>query len=95
MSTPKGKRTYYPNKVKSPVTTTLTQESHDEITRCAAAVTEANGSAGPECSRADLLEHGWRSIRGLPVSPELTQRLREIPLPEVKPAEPVAETATT
>lgn len=76
---PKGKKTYYPNKVAGkPVTTALTQESRDEIDRVSRIVSEASGK---ECSRSDLLEHAWRVIRGIGTSQELTNHLRLVPLP--------------
>lgn len=78
MSTPKGKTTFYPNKVKNPVTTALTLESRDEIERVAAAVSVITGK---ECSRSDLLEHSWRTVRGISGNAELTKHLRTIGLP--------------
>lgn len=84
---PKGKKTFYPYKVQDPVTCNLTKETRDDIHLCMSAAS---------CSRADLLEHSWRVVRGLPVNKDLAKLLRDVPLPaeDVTPA-PTPEAAAT
>lgn len=59
---PRGKHTFYPGKVTTPVTSTITQEAHDVFSEF---------ETGTEASRADLIEHAVRLMGGRSVNPTL------------------------
>lgn len=62
-----GRHTFYPGKVLGPVTTTLTQEAHDILTRL-----ERHSGA----SRSDLVTHAVLLLGEEAISPELDTALR-------------------